>query len=262
MLGSVKTITNRLYSDYFMPSRIADLRDLYVSLLDAGYEFHSVISFWDNLSNGLNAEGKYFINRHDVDTDLVTTAAIFELELSLGVRSSYYFRLGTLDIDLMKSIEGAGGEASYHFEEIATLAKKYNWSADLINYSECAEFFESNYSKIKNVSGLPMRSVCSHGDFVNRKLGVVNQDLLTDDLRIKLGIEVEAYDHEFMAYVDQRFSDTLHPKYFLPSHPLSAVESSERIIYLLTHPRHWRSNVWENTKDNFVRILEGLRYRP
>jgi hypothetical protein len=205
---------------------------------------------------------KYFINRHDIDTDLFTTKKIFEVEKSLGIKSSYYFRLSTLDINLMREIEEAGSEASYHFEEIATLAKNHNWSKNDIDFEKCSQQFEENYLNIKSLSGLKMRSVCSHGDFVNRKLGIVNHKFLSEALRKKLGIEVETYDTEFMKHVEQRFSDTLYPRYFSPCNPQEAIQNGARIIYLLTHPRHWDVNKWENTKDNVRRVWEGIKYSP
>ncbi len=31
-----------------------------------------------------------------------------------------------------------------------------------------------------------------------------------------------------------------------------------RVIYMLTHPRHWKNNRKVNTKDNIKRIYEGI----
>ena len=62
--------------------------------------------------------------RHDVDTDPTTAAAMWQIARSLGVRASFYFRLSTLDIDLMRRIAESGSEAGYHYEEAATVAKR------------------------------------------------------------------------------------------------------------------------------------------
>ncbi len=62
--------------------------------------------------------------RHDVDTDPGTAAAMWDIERELGVESSYFFRLSTLAPALMADIAAGGSEASYHYEEVATVAKR------------------------------------------------------------------------------------------------------------------------------------------
>jgi len=256
----LRSIFNRLYSDYLMPSRLPELMNLYNLSLSEGYEIHSVISFWDVINQGLDPEKKYLISRHDIDTDLLTTLKIFNLEQSLKIKSSFYFRLNTLDYGFMKEVEASGSEASYHFEEIATLAKRYKWKESNVDFELAREEFKRNFNLIKENTQLPLRSVCSHGDFMNRKLKIVNHALLNDELRKELKIEIETYDDEFMKHVDSRHSDTLHPIYYNPSAPHEAIKQGVPVIYLLTHPRHWNVNRIENTKDNVRRVWEGLRY--
>jgi hypothetical protein len=65
------------------------------------------------------------VHRHDIDSDLRTARKMFALEVKHGVQASYYFRLSTLDYGFMRDIEAAGGEASYHYEEVATYAKRH-----------------------------------------------------------------------------------------------------------------------------------------
>lgn len=47
------------------------------------------------------------------------------LEKKYGARATYYFRWDTINVELMKEIAEAGGEASYHYEEIATYCYKH-----------------------------------------------------------------------------------------------------------------------------------------
>lgn len=259
---SVKKIINRIYSDYFMPSRLGELERIYDLAVSHDYEFCSVIDFWSVLKKGIDPKKKYFISRHDVDTDVDTARRIFEMEERLGVRASYYFRISTLNFDFMRQIENGGGEASYHFEEIATLAKFHKWKKHVdINFELARHTFRENYLKIKEKTGLQMRSICSHGDFANRKLGVPNHCLLDEDLKNSLGIELETYDHEFMRHITSRHSDTDYPEFYRPSSPVKSIAAGERVIYFLTHPRRWRSDFWVNTKDNITRVAEGLNYR-
>lgn len=65
------------------------------------------------------------MQRHDIDTDVGGARAFFEIEKALGIRASYYFRLSTIDRDLMREINSYGSEVGYHYEELATHAKRY-----------------------------------------------------------------------------------------------------------------------------------------
>ena len=66
---------------------------------------------------------KLLILRHDIDTDIETTRAMWRVERELGIKTSYFFRLSTVDLPLMREIEACGGSVGYHFEELATAAK-------------------------------------------------------------------------------------------------------------------------------------------
>lgn len=258
----IKRLINRFYSDYCMPSRLDELEEIYLLAKSKGYEFHSIISFWDLLKSGeFCKDGKYFISRHDIDTDLETAYLFFKLEKRLGVISSFYFRLKNIDAKIMREINYYGSEASYHYEEIATLAKRKKWHGELdIDFDECRREFIKNFNVIKACTGLPLRSICSHGDFANRKIDVVNHMLLTDELRNFLGIELETYDQKFMNYVGLRCSDYSYPKFYVPMSPVEGIKNEIGVIYFLTHPRHWRRNWIENTKENLTRLVEGVKF--
>ncbi len=259
----LKAIYNRIYSDYLLPSRIDEMRNIYQVALEEGYQICSVEYFWELIkANVVSGEQKYFISRHDIDTGLATTKRIFELEKSLGIKTSYYFRLSHLDFDLMKEIKAYGSEVSYHFEEIATLAKKYRWKrCEDIDWTLCKKEFSKNYSFLVEMLGFYPKTVCAHGDFVNRAMQVANHELLDDDIRHTYKIELETYDEKFMKFITARQSDTIYPEFFKPESPLSAIKRDEKVVYLLTHPRHWHKEFFVNTKDNLLRAIEGIKYR-
>ena len=50
---------------------------------------------------------------------------MFDITAAEGVHGSYYFRLSTLDRSLTQRIRAQGSEAGYHFEELATYAKRH-----------------------------------------------------------------------------------------------------------------------------------------
>src|SRR5262249_31005457 len=141
---------------------------------------------WQKIKNNGEIESykKYLVLQHDIDTDTTSAKAMWDIEKALGVKGSYYFRLSTIDICLMKEIEFSGGEASYHFEEIATIAKQKGLKSreHILSYMPYIRTeFEENLNSLRKKSGLPMKIVAAHGDFVNRKLRVFNWEILQDN---------------------------------------------------------------------------------
>jgi hypothetical protein len=118
-------VWERLYADFFMPSKLPAYKDFLQVFIDHGYTICSIAYLWERIKNRkLYESGKYLVLRHDIDTDLSTAKQMWRIEQGLDVKGSYYFRLGTVDIPLMREIELSGGEASYHYEEVATVAKQ------------------------------------------------------------------------------------------------------------------------------------------
>lgn len=255
---------NRLYSDYLMPSRLHEYEKLLVQAKDAGFHQMSVRDFHRSVCQGNLASDRILVHRHDIDSDLRTARKMFALELKHGARASYYFRLSTLDIGFMRDIEAAGSEASYHYEEIASFAKQRRLrcaNAIRQRLPEIRTLFQDNYMRIRDRLGAPMATVAAHGDFANRKLKVLNDELLRNpELRQNCGIECEAYDDALMRRVDQYISDKPYPVFYRPVSPFAVLDRVQR-LYLLTHPVQWETNWIENTRCNMLRLSEELAWR-
>jgi hypothetical protein len=248
-----------------MPSRLGELRGLIESALAADYEVVSIEAFWALIRAGSVDPGRrYLILRHDIDTDPATAGAIWSLERRLGVRGSYFFRLHTLDLRLMAAMAAAGTHVSYHFEELATVAKRLRLrTADeaIRQVPEAQDSFRRHLQGLRSRTGLPMRVVASHGDYANRKLGIPNWLLLTDPgFRTEMDIDLETYDDAFMRHVSSRHADSIYPRYWEPSNPSGAIARGEPVVYLLIHPRSWQVSRVVNARENAIRLAEGLRY--
>ena len=259
-------IFDRMYGDFLMPSRLPAYRATLESTLRAGYQIVSVGRFWRLLRDGdVDPTQRYLILRHDIDTDPRTGAAMWAIDQALGVQSSYFFRLSTLDIDLMRAIDRGGGEASYHYEELATLAKRQQTRQreDALRSIPAAQAeFRRNLERLRARSGLPMTVVASHGDFANRALRLPNWAILMDiQFRLEVGVELEAYDDAFMQRVSSRHSDAEYPRRWNPDDPTAAISRGSPAVYVLVHPRHWNVNLVANARDDVMRVQEGLRYR-
>ena len=124
--GVLRSTWNRIYADFLLPTRLDLYSDLLRKAVDCGYHSHSILSFWQSLKNGgLSPNRKYLILRHDIDNlDIHTTQLFWQIERALGLTSTFYFRLSTLVPTLMNEIHLSGFEVSYHYEELAKVAKE------------------------------------------------------------------------------------------------------------------------------------------
>lgn len=259
----MKSLLNRLYSDYLLPNRIPEYERINKRAIDAGYKFYTIPEFYNESVLKKSTLDKCFIHRHDIDTDPKTARRFFEIEKKLGIRSSFYFRLNTIDVELMKELHNSGFEVGYHYEELAQYCKDFkikNWNTVVTKLPEIQSKFAANFIKIEKSVGFKIKTIASHGDFVNRKLGHPNHELIDQNLMIKLGIDLECYNSEMLKKMDVMLSDKPYPQFYRDKSPDNALDEKTNVIYLLSHPRHWHVARWENTKDNFVRFWEGLKF--
>ena len=265
MLDLLAGVRSRVRSDFLMRSRLDRYQLLLEAALGAGYRILPVGAFWRQV-NGTDAQpaGRYLVLRHDVDTDPHTAAVMWGIDRTLDVQGSYFFRLSTVSRTLIADIARGGGEPSYHYEELATVAKRRGLRrpADaLAHLTEARELFSSNIGRLRASTGLPMRVVASHGDFVNRRLGIANWVILdSPEFRRQLDIDLETYDEAFLSRLPSRHIDAPPPRHWEPTDPLDAIRAGEPIISMLIHPRQWHADRMVNARDDVQRIFEGLRY--
>lgn len=259
----LKRIFNRIYADYLMPSRLSEYERLLHYAIDKGYRHLTLSEYFKEILSG-EETGKCFLHRHDIDTDVSTARKMFEIEKKLGVKTSFYFRLNTLDYKLMQEIHVFGSEVGYHYEELAQYCKDHrikNPQKVETHFEEIQELFFKNFSRIEKEFGFKLKTIASHGDFVNRKLGLANHAFINRVLMNKCGIDFECYDERLLNSINKLFSDTHYPVYYLPSNPFDAINENHKVLYLLSHTRHWRTAPLENTLDNMKRLWEGFRYK-
>ena len=260
-------LRNRVYADFFMGSRLDEYQPFLESVLAAEYRITSVGGAWRLIAEGgLDPTSRNLVLRLDVDTDPRTAAAMWEVARRLGVEASYFFRLSTLDPLVMNAIAAGGSEVSYHYEELATVAKRrrLRTAADaLAALPEVRDLFAANLLRLRATTGLPMRIVAAHGDFVNRRLGYLNCRLLEHPAfrRRELGIDLETYDEAFLCHLPSRHIDAPPPRRWEPSDPTAAIAAGVAVVSVLVHPRHWRAAPVVNARDDVRRVLEGLDYR-
>lgn len=254
----------RAYQDLFMGSRLDAYRALLRGLSDAGYRFLTIPEFADTAAKGVLPDAPICLMRNDVDSDPEGAARLFDCDREFGVRATYYFRLATFDAGLIEAITRHKSEAGYHFEEIATFAKRFglNTKAQVDTHiGPIRDMFRQNAMDFALRSGLKLRTVAAHGDFVNRRIGVANDYLLTPALLNELGNLVHAYHRSVHADLSARFSDAAAPLWWRPSNPIQSLSSKPRTISILVHPRQWRRNRSENLRLSVARVQEEAVWR-
>ena len=257
-------LKKRLYEDFLRPSKEGEYEELLKAACDNGYEFHTMLSFEDVIRNGIEANKKYLILRRDVDTaDIKILWKMLNLERHYGARATYYFRWNTYDVALMKAIADAGGEASYHYEEIATYCYKHHIRSKeemLEHFEDIRNLFISQYTKFKEVTGQPCMTIASHGDYINSKFKIPNKKFINDSVRSECGFIREAYDDAHFALLTCRLADQDEGGQFVAK-SIEAIQRGELVLELLTHPRQWNSPIWVNLKEEINRVCKQLYMR-
>lgn len=283
-LQSVTKLGCRIWQNYLMPSRFEELSNWFRLSLERGYKFCSVANYWQLTDAGHTAPPpQTIVLRHDVDVDLAAARAMFSIENTLSITSSYYFRLSTIDCPLMQAIADSGGEASYHYEELATEVKACclrSVKQVRAELTVARQHFRENLQRVRALTGLPMSTVAAHGDWANRALGLANTEILKcHDLRRDLGVQVEGYDNDLLKFATVRYADAACPTWWVgkyvvqsqpgqlefrngaPRTPVEAVLEGLPVIFVLLHPEQWRRGPRWHLKEQVKRVREALAYR-
>lgn len=243
--------------DYFRaPHSFADYEQILRSALDRSYQIFGMESFI-----ALSAPSRCLILRHDIDNDPLAALAFAQIEESLGVKASYFFRLNTWNDDVISRLAANGHEIGYHFEEAATYAKARHIRDKLIlldHYDQIREQFRNNLKDLRARSGLALSAVAAHGDFANKSLNLGNRQVIRDPgFRAQCGIAYEAYDEAIVAAYGVHISDggSLCP--YSPLSPQKQIEKGETFLFL-SHPRWWKTNPLSSIGSDLRMSIERL----
>lgn len=264
--GPLKKLGWRLYEELILPPRQDEYRQLLQAARDQGYQVIDNEQWLAMVRAGGPAPGqRVLVMRHDIDTDPRLSLQWHRIEHELGCRASYYFRQSTCDEQVIRTLAAAGVHVSYHFEELATVAKQRRLKspeAARAAFPEAQALFGRNLKAWRERFGLPMTVVCSHGDWMNRHLKMPNRLLLKDDaLRQQLGIDSECYDDEVMQPFACYLSDSNPPHFWVRGEPFALIAQGTTPLGILTHPKSWRAHWPSNFSELTGRIVEALRFR-
>jgi hypothetical protein len=259
------TLASRVYQDFLMGDRLDAYAKLLKHIRESGYAFWTVPEFAAAVSQGATPGPRVCVLRVDVDSDTKGAAKMFARERECGARATYYFRLKTLAPEFAREIRASGSEAGYHFEEIATVAKRLGLTtqAEIDEHLELIrDEFRRNIAHFAKECGSQPRTVTAHGDFANRRLGISNSHLLTQSLMDELGIVSDVHDPRVYAALATRFLDQPAPIWWQPGDPVQLLATDKpATILVLVHPRQWTCNPVANLKSDLARAHEELAYR-
>ena len=252
-----------------MKSKLKNYRTIIETAKANGYKMMGVLDFFEYLHvhKGILPNDKILLNRHDVDTSPKVALKMFNIEKSVyesNGTSCYFFRKTTLNKRIIKVIEESGYETGFHYETIANyeIKRKAKCKDTLIaEFDRMEPLFLSELEAYRTRSDTKSISVASHGDFINVHLDLPNYALLRSaNLRKKANIKVEAYDESICKYIQARFADQKLGKTFYDD-VIAELQNGTQVIMILTHPRNWAIDPFDSTRENFRRLIRGVRYK-
>lgn len=262
------SLGNRIYEDYLKKSRLKYYKELLQTAKKNGYRMVGVLEYYEIIVNGRSStDEKILINRHDIDTSPKVARKLFEIEQSVYGHdggATYYFRNSTIDKKLISEIEEYGYETGYHYEELASIAKKNklrNRDDVITAMPEISQLFLADLSWYRKFTNTKSKTVASHGDFVNTFLQLQSYEILKDSkVREQSGIILEAYDEVITKDIKLRAADQDELDKFSEK-VVGGIIRGVSDIMILTHPRNWEVDFVSNTKENLTRLVQGLKYR-
>ena len=243
-------------------------------LKDAGYRFVTFEQYCSEKA-GLQDE-KFVILRHDVDAKPKNSLATAEIEHSVGIKATYYFRVvrQSNKPEIIKAIAALGHEIGYHYEDMTIC--NGNAKESITHFKSQLDYFRQYY---------PVKTICMHGSprskFDGRDLwqhydyhdfGIIGEPYfdvdfskvfyLTDTGRRWDGFNVSLRD-KVPVYQDEWIRQGL---VFHSTDDIMAAVGNAGFpsqLMMTTHPQRWTDNVldwiWEalaqSAKNRLKRLL-------
>jgi hypothetical protein len=235
--------------------------------LEQGYSF---VRIQDVYESGWREESKYIIVRHDVDQNTRATRTLSSIERAHGVVGTYYFRWSTVDRRLIRDLLADGHEVSLHYETLSDYykARRLNPRRRPVTeamLAECVPILQDEIGRFKQILGecggkRNVKTIASHGDRVNRVLGVPNNRVFEAAPSQFAGI-MEAYDRTYLSQLDMHISDSplwICNGFRYGLHPLDALSRHPQRVQLLLHPIHWDLRFTDKVYESLRACIRGV----
>ena len=243
--------------------------ELLQCLAGNGYRF---ITFEDYCTQKETlADTPFVILRHDVDLKAANSLATAEIEHSLDITASYYFRVveQSNQPEIIKAIAALGHEIGYHYEDMSICEG---------DVEKAIKHFESQLSYFRRY--YPVKTICMHGaprskhdgrdlwkQFDYHDFGVVGEPYfdvdfskvfyLTDTGRRWDGFNVSVRD-KVPVYQDEWVRHGL--VYHTTDDLVGALHEGRfpKQLMMTTHPQRWTDNKGEWMKEKVAQSVKNV----
>jgi len=232
------------------------------TLISKGYSFQTFEQFLQS------SKEKVIVLRHDVDLKAINSLRTAQIEHSLGIKASYYFRVipQSNQPQIIKNIADLGHEIGYHYEDLSLF--KGNTEQAIQHFEKQLNYFRQFYA---------VKTVCMHGSPTSK---IDNRSIWKEYNYRDYGLIGEPYfdiDFDKVFYITdtgrcwdgERFSvrDKVSSSYNLHFHTtgdiIYALKNKElpSSIMITTHPQRWTDNYVAWVKEFLSQELKNrLKY--
>lgn len=225
-------------------------KKLIESLKNQGFIFNTFNDFI------INDNIESILLRHDVDKLPFNSLAIAQIENTLSIKGSYYFRIlpCSFNENIIKQIAELGHEIGYHYETMDTCKG---------NIDDAYDEFCKNLEKFRKI--YPVKTICMHG---SPRSKYDNKDIWKKYDYKKIGIIGEPYfdvDFSKVFYLTDtgrcwdgnKYSirDKVNSSFNLSFHSTQQIINAanqgklpEQIMFTI-HPQRWNNNMYKWVKE-------------
>jgi hypothetical protein len=245
-----------------MDFTIKKYKQLLTALLKHGYNFQTYADFHSNPKN------KTVILRHDVDKSPENSLKFAQIQSSLGIKGSYYFRMVPESFNeiIIKEIATLGHEIGYHYETMDTSHGDLNAAKDE---------FVKNLEILRNI--VSIKTICMHGSPLSK---FDNRNLWQNNNYRDYGIIAEPYfdvDFEKIFYITdtgRRFDGGKVSVRDKPMRPLTkkwpVYHSTDDILFALKqgifpnttlmtfHPQRWNEKILPWLTELMIQNIKNI----
>jgi len=219
-------------------------RQLLSTLRKADYGFQRVEDFIQKPVD------RVVVLRHDVDLRNWAAIRLAKYEASIGIKSTYYFRIGqqSYSPNIIKQIVDLGHEIGYHYEDLA------NCNGD---FEKAIHSFEINLAKIRQF--YPVKTICMHG---SSGTPCDNRDLWKHYKLEDFGLICEPYisiDYNKVLYLSDtgrrwngfkmslrdNVKSSYNYNFYSTKDIIKGIETLPQQILINAHPEQWTNNLPE-----------------
>ena len=243
--------------------------NIYRNLLESlKTKFFNFLPFSNYSEKLVTLEDSSIILRHDVDLMPENSLLTAELEESLGIRGTYYFRIipETFKPDIIQEISALGHEIGYHYEDM-DLVKADNLDCHI---DLAFESFKRNLERLRKIA--PIKTICMHG---SPRAKYDNKLIWTKYNYKELGIIGEPYldldfnEFGYLTDTGRRWNgdkvsvrDLVNSKYnFNFRTTKQIIENIDKLpakIMFTIHPQRWHNSIFPWTRELILQNAKNL----